>query len=169
MDTIMRTEPALASAAFVERVIIAVLPLVDPDDKEQLRKDVGDAEVYAVLKPIFADYTVEDAVAASFTIKRAMKAWEKPRYTPDRFEAACQARDLLQDFICKARPSSPDCASARSRFLIEESCENSGTLADANTRPLYEALAQDIDCLRRNDFTSRANKRRFGGAKWYAH
>lgn len=158
-DTMITTTAPFSPGAFVEQAIQAVLPMIDPEDREQLREDCGDAEVYAALKPIFASYTVEEAVAASFVISESIDS-----SMPDRFEAACQTRDLLQDFICKAKPTSPACAAARVSFLIQEA---ERTIADSNMPLLYEAIAEDIECLRRNAFTARANKRRFGGAKWY--
>jgi hypothetical protein len=157
-----KTQPC--PAAFVEQAIAAVLPMIDPDDREQLSADFGDAEVYAALKPIFADYTVEDAVAASFALGAMLKKNRAPRYQPDRFEAGCQARDMLQDFICKARPSSPACAAARMSFLQQEA---DNTIAERNMPLLYAAIAEDIERLRRNDFTAPDRKRRFGGCKWY--
>jgi hypothetical protein len=145
MDTTMRIEPAFSPAAFAEQVIAAILPLVDPEDRERLRDDVGDTEVYAAVKPIFADYTVEDAVLASYFIRHAAKGEDF-----ERFEAACQARDILQDFICRGEPSSPACASARAYFLVHES--SSDTIADANLPELHSRIASDIDAIRENHF-----------------
>jgi hypothetical protein len=152
-----------AKRDLADQVINAVLPLIDPEDKERLREECGEAEVYAALKPIFTDYTVEDAVLASFAIHERMDE----REAPDRFEAMCQARDTLQDFICRGLPSSPACAAARVNFLIEEARRS--LIADSNMPVLYETIAHDIECLGRNLFKARPKKRRFGDAKWYAN
>lgn len=160
MDTITRFEPTVST--FANRVVEAILPLVDPEDREQLREDVGDAEVYAAVKPIFADYTVEEAVSASLAIRKVMN--DRAIGEPDRFEAAFEARMILEDFICKARASSPACATARVNFLLDG---NDQTIGDDNRLCLYDALARDIECLRSGNFAAPAKKRRFGGAKWY--
>lgn len=162
MDTITRFEPTIST--FANRVVEAILPLVDPEDREHLREDVGDVEVYAAVRPIFADYTVEDAVSASFALRAALDN-DIPSAKPEHYEALCQARDKLQDFISRARPSSPACAAARVEYLIEEAPLL--LITDTNTSLLYKAIAHDIECLRTNNFTARARKRRFGGAKWY--
>ena len=159
MDTNLRIEPAFSPAAFAEQVIVAILPLVDPESREELRDGVGDAEVYEALKPIFADYTVEDAVLASYFIRHAAKGEEL-----ERFEAACQARDILQDFICRGWPSSPACASARVYFLVHES--GTQTIVDANLPDLHARIASDIDAIRDNRFCQH-DMRFFGSDRWH--
>jgi hypothetical protein len=102
---------ALGPQAFAQQVVDALLPLADG---EELRDGVGRKDIYLAVVPFFAEFTIADAVAshAMFTAVRD----STPYGTGDRYTAAFTILEILEDFICAAFPSGPECVAAMAHF-----------------------------------------------------
>jgi len=152
------TKPALALApkapgpqAFAQGVIDALLPFIDPDDNENLREDVGRKDIYLAVAPFFAEFTVADAVASYAMIATVKDSI--PYGTGDRYESACAALDILEDFICTGFASGPECVAAMAHFatLTMDETTDEPVAGPDNFRHLLKQISAGIGDIRSGD------------------
>jgi hypothetical protein len=154
--------PTFSPSAFVEAVVAAVLPLVDPVKGTSLREGRTPADVRNVLLQIFGRYTVEDAVYVHQMLYNTDGHWTNTDGGDDpRAHAVFEARELLVHFICHAGSSGPACAAARATFAARRDGDGD-ELSDELYDSLHFRISTDISHLR----TGRFYGERFEGDHW---
>jgi hypothetical protein len=148
--------------AFAASVVQAVLPLVDQGKGDRLANGYGANDVFQALVPLFGGFTVAEAVRMFELLEGPQQEinehTDAGRDNPQT-EAIYQARAILADFACCARPSSAACVAARVTML-----KQGDDIGEVNEWDLADALADDIRRLSRSSF---GRGERFAAARWF--
>jgi hypothetical protein len=128
-------------SAFVQKVIDAVLPLVDG---EKAKEGVSKVDIIEALKPLFGHFTVRDAVLVHFMFEPEanIDAEGLDSDSPKR-HAIFEAREALISFACNAKASSPECAVTRMYLADQE-----GDLHEVDDGSVWKAMTHDVPHLR---------------------
>jgi hypothetical protein len=158
-ETGVATDPqtAFLPASFVDRLIDAVLPLVN-DKGDNLGAGKTQDDVVMTLLPLCGHFTVADAVLAVFLLDAAESVIEHqtqgklpPGHDNPRGQARYRAWSALADFACHGWAMGPACVSARASMLRRTDEEYFG---DDSYNALLDQIERDIRSLRSGDFAS---------------